>query len=132
VPTIRVLILPLPRLLQDILHQLLTDVGDVEVLDDDGGAGLAEAAVRADADVVIAGERDAQPQDACALLRARPQTRALAVSADGRSGVIYELRPHREAIGELSAATVRRAVHAAALSRDCELSNRDPTPRIAP
>ena len=128
----RILILPLPRLLHDILHQLLTDVGGVEVLDSDGSDGLAAAAIRADADLVIASEGDAPPPAACALLRARPRTRTLAVSSDGRSGVIYELRPHREAVSELSAATVRRALRTAPLAGDREFSTCDPTPRIAP
>jgi hypothetical protein len=132
VAPVRVLIFPLPTLLHDILHKLLAEVGAVQVVDYDGEAGLAEAASDTAADLVIAEERDAAPAAACALLRARPQARALAVSHDGRSGVIYELRPHREAVGELSTATLQAAIRAAAQTGDCDLSLRDPTPRLAP
>lgn len=111
VPPIRVLIFPMPRLLHDILHQLILEVPEVELIECPALAGgLAEAAQRTRADVVIANEADVRPSEACTLLEQMPRSRALAVSHDGHRGVIYELRPHRRTIGELSAGTVRAAV----------------------
>jgi hypothetical protein len=133
VPPVRVLIFPLPRLLRDILHLLLSDVDEAEVIEvvdhPVTPAGLVTAAAMNHADVVIACERDAQPEAARALLRAMPRTRALAVSRDGRSGVIYELRPHCQQVSELSAATVRSMVVPAASCS--ELLRIDPTTRPA-
>jgi hypothetical protein len=105
--------------LHDIIHELLSDVVDVEVVDAPSGAGgIAEAAVQTHADLVIACEQQVQPQAARALLRRMPRAHALALSHDGRSAVLYDLRPHTCAIGELSAATVRAAVQAASPSTD--------------
>jgi hypothetical protein len=115
VPTTRVLIFPVPRLLHDILRKLLSDVENVEVVECPAGVGgIAEAAARTNADLVIASEQHAEPGAARALLARVPRARALAVSHDGRSAVLYELRPHRRAIGELSVETVRAAVRRAA------------------
>lgn len=127
----RVLILPLPRLLQDIVYQLFSGVDEVDVCErSEGAASLVEAAWLSSADVVIAGERDATPQAAFELLKEMPLARVLAVSHDGRFGVVYEMRPERHAIGELSAATMRSVVNAAAPSSELLLA--DPNPRSAP
>jgi hypothetical protein len=121
VPATRVLIFPLPRLLHDIIHELLSDVAGVELVDCPSGVGgIAEAAVQTNAHLVIASERQAQPQAARALLQRMPRAHALAVSHDGRSAVLYDLRPHRCPIGELSAATVRAAVRAASPTADTQ------------
>ncbi len=110
---IRVLIFPMPRLLHDILRHLVSEIPGVETIDcADPAGGIAEAAVRSRADVVIAEQADAGPEQACALFERMPRSRALAVSHDGQGGVIYELRPQRRAIGELSPNTVRAAVQA--------------------
>lgn len=129
--TIRVLIYPMPRLLHDILHHLISEMPEVEMIDcSERGGGIAEAAQRASADVVIAEEADAGPLQACALFERMPRSRALAVSQDGRGGVIYELRPQRRTIGELSAANVRAAMRA---STPCtELLRSEPSTQPAP
>lgn len=130
-PPTRVLIYPMPRLLHDILRRLLADVSGVELVDwPSSTEGIVDAVRQTGADLVIAGERDVPPQAVDSLLDERPRARALAVSRDGRSGVIYELRPVRRAIGELSAATLRAAVRATA--GPLELRFAETTPRPAP
>ncbi len=129
-PPTRVLIYPMPRLLQDILYTLASDVEEVELVGcPDDATGIDDAAVRTGADLVIACDRDAAWHAVDSLLKRMPRTRALAVSADGRSGVLYELRPVRRVIGELSAATLRAAVAATAVPFELPLP--DPTPRPA-
>jgi hypothetical protein len=127
----RVVIYPMPRLLHDILHQLLGELEGVELVDVSRDAGdLAAAASRAEADVVIAGEADAAPPAVGSLLDQVPRARALVVSHDGSSGVVYELRPVRRPLGELSAATLRQVVRAATPSFELLLA--EPIPRPAP
>jgi hypothetical protein len=121
----------MPRLLHDILRQLLADVDEVELVDPPAtNAGIVETAAQTHADLVIATEADAGPREATSLLARMPTTRALAVSHDGRSGVVYELRPVRRPLGELSAATLRQVVRATTPSFEQLLA--EPTPRPAP
>lgn len=98
----RVLLFAIPPLLRDILDRLLRDVPGVNLLISVPGTTMSGAAIASEADVVIAEESVASPGAVCAMLERRPHTRALAVSHDGRTGVLYELRPHRHAIGDLS------------------------------
>ncbi len=106
----RVLLFAMPPLLQDILELLLRDVPGVELLVDAPGTSLTTAASATSADVVIAEESAASPEAVCALLELRPHTRALAVAHDGRTGVLYELRPHRRVIGDLSPEALRAGI----------------------
>ena len=104
----------MPRLLDDILGSLFSDDPGVSVLRCPPGAtSLAEAAAISDADIVIAAEQDARPSDVSALLNGMPQARVLTVTEDGQTGVLYELRPHRRMIGELSGDAVRSAIRQA-------------------
>ncbi|HEX8159630.1 MAG TPA: hypothetical protein VF526_19790 [Solirubrobacteraceae bacterium] len=99
--------------MHDIFDQLLSDVPGVALLAADASAAsLADAATRADADIVIAAEHAAQPDEVCRLLQRRPHTRTLSVTHDGRSGVLVELRPHRHVIGDLSPDAVLAALEA--------------------
>jgi hypothetical protein len=106
----KVLFLPMPRLLSDILRALLVDIPDVEISEcSTGDNTIAQAAAIARADLVIASDEAAAPADVYRLMRSRDGARVLTVSHDGRSGEVYELRPHRSHIGELSADTLRAA-----------------------
>lgn len=105
----------MPRLLEDIIGSLFSDDAEVTVLRCPRGAtSLAEAGVLTDADVVIAAEQDAAPAEISALLQRLPQARALTVTDDGHSGVLYELLPHRRTIGQLSPDAVRSTIRQAA------------------
>jgi hypothetical protein len=99
----RVLVFAMPRLLHDILDRLLTAATDVEVVDPRAGEDLVDAAVRTQADVVIAPETSVRQEAVCRLFASRARTRLLAISADGRRGDLYELCPQRRAIAELTA-----------------------------
>jgi uncharacterized NAD(P)/FAD-binding protein YdhS len=127
----RVLLLAMPPLLHDIFDQLLRDVPGVTLVAADTSApSLADAAMRADADVVIAGEQATEPDQVCALLQRHPHARMLSVTHDGRSGVLVELRPHRHVIGDLSPEAVLAAVDA---GRSCaERPPINPSPRQVP
>jgi DNA-binding NarL/FixJ family response regulator len=113
VPETTVLIYAMPRLLDDILGSLVAGEPDVTVVHVAAGPeSIAEVAARADADVVVAVERDAGPAAVSDLLQRVPHAQALTVSDDARTGVVYELRPHRKEI-ELSDDSVRSAIQRA-------------------
>jgi hypothetical protein len=104
----------MPRLLDDIIGSLFRDdAGVVLVSCPPGVTSMVDAAAITDADVVIAAEQDAGPREVSVLLARMPRARALTVADEGRSGVLYELRPYRRTIGELSAANVRSTIHQA-------------------
>ena len=66
------------------------------------------------ADVVIWRLDDDVPDGFLEVFDAHPRIKVLALRDDGRRGFLWELRPHRTALGELSptllADTVRKAV----------------------
>ena len=93
----------MPRMQREILERSLAEEPDIEVVD--GSAeptALAEAAERAEAEFVIAGAGRFAPDEVSQLLDARPGVKVLALSKSGRQGLLYELRPHRVPIGDLS------------------------------
>ncbi len=84
------------------------------------GALLAEPAIevaigfdaREPPDVAIVGGRHGEelPERALELLHEHPRMRVLTLADDGAETYVYELRPHRVLIGELSAAALLDAV----------------------
>ena len=84
------------------------------------GALLAEPAIvvatefdaREPPDVAIVGGRhgEALPERALELLLEHPRMRVLTLADDGAATYVYELRPHRVLIGELSPAALLDAV----------------------
>ena len=102
--TIRVFIADLPVMLRDIVGRLISAADDMEV----AGYGLkdrdlVESVVSSEADVVVLGCADARLSDSGArLLDSRPCLKVVAIAGDGKRASLYELRPHRRAIGEVS------------------------------
>ena len=108
-PETRVLIFSMPRLLDDILGSLFADEAGVTILRPVPGRSIAEAASLAEADVVVAVEKDAGPGVISELLRRLPHAQALSVADDARTALVYELRPERDRI-ELSAETLSSTI----------------------
>lgn len=103
-PPIRVLIVALPGILRDIIRGLLADEDDVEVV---GDLRETEAVLafmnRVPTDVVVMGCANSElPESGRRLFDEHPAVRVLCLSADGRRTFLFELRPHRVAIGEVS------------------------------
>ena len=91
-------------MLCDIISEALTGQPDIEVVGGcDERMDLARASAAEDTDVIVLGLQDAEfPEAGVRLFDAHPQLHVLGVAADGRRAFLYELRPHRTALGEVS------------------------------
>jgi DNA-binding NarL/FixJ family response regulator len=105
-----ILIYGLQRMMHQIIENAMVGQPDLEVVSSDRGS-LADAVEQCRADAVITGGDD--PQMACALLERHPRVKVLAVVADGRETLLYEFRPRRARLGELSPAALLEAVRRA-------------------
>jgi DNA-binding NarL/FixJ family response regulator len=107
----------MPRMMRDVFKQML-EQPDIEIVGElDDPLGLLLAAGRTHADVVILGLNDAEfPGVSTHLLSEYPHIKILGVTEDGRRAYLYELRPQKVAVGEVSPQgllkAIRSAVHA--------------------
>ncbi len=99
-------------MLCDIIRNVVADQPDMLVVGElPHRAGLLDGVERSQASVVVLGLSDSElPVECTALLATRPQTRVLGVAADGRRAFLYELRPHRTPLGEVSPAGLVEAI----------------------
>jgi hypothetical protein len=102
---VRVALLDLPRMLSEIVEEILDQAEDVTVV---------AAGDEPRTDVFIVGaQHDELPPVGLAQLERQPKAKVLTIDRNGRDAHLYELRPHRTALGELSADTLLSAVGAA-------------------
>jgi hypothetical protein len=99
-------------MLLEILSHVIASQPDMVVagwITDD--EDLLAAARRARANVVLLGEGEKEEQEQFAsLLLARPRLKVVAVADNGSTGSLYELRPQRVPIGEMSADVLSSAI----------------------
>ena len=106
---IRVALRVQPPVLHSLLVGLLSTDPEVQVLED------AAADDANTADVVVLSQPDPENDSAAlSMLYRSPRSRVLALGADARRSVLYELRPHRTPLGELSRESLLAAVHGTA------------------
>lgn len=107
---IRVALRVQPPVLHSLLVGLLSTDPEVQVLEDAAAADDANTA-----DVVVLSQPDPENDSAAlSMLYRSPRSRVLALGADARRSVLYELRPHRTPLGELSRESLLAAVHGTA------------------
>jgi len=114
---VRILLIDMPLMLRDIIGSSLRSEPDMVIVGElpDRVPDLADVDGH-DARVLIFGNRDGPATGVTGLdlVQLRRDTVALAVSADGRRSVLYELRPCELELGELSSErlvqTIREAV----------------------
>ena len=100
-------------MLSDIVKAVIASQDDFELVGEIAGtAGLAQAASKAVADVLIVGGALGGSHP-LRILYGAPRLKIVAIDADGRQGVLHELRPSRTLIGEISPATLVAAVRGA-------------------
>jgi hypothetical protein len=108
---IRVMLAEMPGLLHDIVRTTLESESDLELVSAETlqtRASLSDAI--GDADVVILSADTPAPDHYESVLREHPALRLVAISNRGRHAFLYELRPHRQPLGELSPATLLQAI----------------------
>jgi DNA-binding NarL/FixJ family response regulator len=115
VPAIRVLIVDMPRMLREIVRRSVEADGDFVVVGElDDMATVVEAAEHTDAQFVLADLGVTEPAGVERLLEVLPQVKVLGIARDGRQGFLYELRPQRIPLGELSPETLLDVMRGAA------------------
>ena len=113
------LIYAMPQLLDDILDSVFADDEEVTLLRAPSDVhSVVDAVTLTEPDVVIVAEHEAGLRELDNLLRLAPHAQALTIADDARTAVVYELRPRRRLIGELSPTSIRSAVHHARRRND--------------
>jgi len=107
----------LPRMLSEILTEVLGGQRDMEKVGELANrSGLERAVAATAADVVLLGLPDSDlPGDCVAVFTAHPSIRMLGVVGDGRRAFLYELRPQRSPLGEVSPDGLVAAIRAASV-----------------
>jgi chemotaxis response regulator CheB len=100
-------------LLREIVREAIVREPDFDLVAEHDDADVRAAVEQNHPDFIIVGEDAAAEQDVRSLIDERRGLRALEVQSDGRESVLYELRPHRISLGEISADTLVRAIRAA-------------------
>ncbi len=91
-------------MVRDLLERIIERETDMEIVGEPtADESLAERVAATGAEVVIVGQRDHEIPRACQdLLAERSLLRVIGLSVDRWHGTVHELRPHREALGEVS------------------------------
>jgi DNA-binding NarL/FixJ family response regulator len=112
----------MPTMMHDIILQLLMTESDFQVTaPTDKSSTLLDASKKYRPDIVVTsfGEDEANTTYRDLLLEC-PRLKALDVRSDGRKGYLYELRPERKRLGELSPESLVTAIREAALPAPLE------------
>lgn len=90
----RILVIDMPEIMRGIIEDTIASQPDLQLL---------EARPHAEPDVVIVGTPKSEDHVAAEAALARwPHSRVLMVSTSGRHAMMYELKPFRTELGELS------------------------------
>ena len=113
--SVRVVLMDMSPLLRQILRGVVHGGSGIKVVAEYAEmTPLVRAVEEHDADVVLFGHESTRlPSECRELLEARPYTRLLAVGNEGRRSTLYELRPHREPLGEVSPDELMEAIRGA-------------------
>jgi DNA-binding NarL/FixJ family response regulator len=113
-----VILVDLPPLLRDTVRGLLAPSAEFDVVDEpDGDAALAD--IRASGGGVVITALDAPERGTVAsALGWCSEVRVLAISSDGRSGTLFQLRPEERPVGELSPKVLRAALRGTPRAND--------------
>ena len=111
---IRILITPMPRLLQQIIERMLASQPDMIVTAQaKPSKSMATAAKRVRADIVILAEsREGAGGTPWQVLNENPRLKLLTISRDGHRATRYELRPHEVVIDDISPKDLVDAIRA--------------------
>jgi len=100
-------------MLSDIVKAVIASQADFELVGEIGGTtGLARAAGKAAADVLIVGGA-LRGSHTLRILYGMPRLKIVTIEADGRQGFLHELRPSRTPVGEISPGILVAAIRGA-------------------
>jgi hypothetical protein len=95
----------------DILEHVVAKDPALSVVGMSDGANLAMEARRTRADVILVAQQARDERDSLAsLLCSRPRMKVVTIVANGESGALYELRPHRTVIAEITTESLSEAI----------------------
>jgi hypothetical protein len=115
VKQIRILLAGMPMMLLDIMSEIVGSEPDLTIVEKiTEGSDVGAAARRVHADVVIVKQSSETLQTGEVALLSQNQFRVIALVDDGRQGFLYEFRPHRIPLGEISAGGLVAAIRASA------------------
>jgi hypothetical protein len=95
--------------MRDIVRDAIAREPDLDVVAEGDVAGLRESVERDEPDFVIVGTVAASAT-VRSIVGACSCVRALEVRSDGTESVLYELRPHRVSLGEISPASLVQTI----------------------
>lgn len=108
----RIVLIDMSPLLREIVREIIVREPDLEIVAEHESTDVAAAIAGDHPDFVIVGPDAATNGQVCSLVGAGLGLRALEVHSDGKESVLYELRPRRIALGEISSETLLRAIRA--------------------
>jgi DNA-binding NarL/FixJ family response regulator len=108
----RIVLIDMAPMLREIVREIIVREPDLEIVAEHETVDVGEAVERDAPDFVIVGSDAATDERVRSLVGAHLGFRALEVHSDGKESVLYELRPHRIALGEISSDTLLRAIRA--------------------
>jgi DNA-binding NarL/FixJ family response regulator len=107
----RIVLVDMPPLLREIVRETASREPDLDVVrEHEAGVDLQAAVEQDDPDFLIVGSAAAPEGAVASLVAGGRRLRALEVRSDGRESVLYELRPHRVLLGEISPATLLQTI----------------------
>jgi len=103
----RIVLVDMPPLLREIVRETLAREPDLDVVAEyPAGVDVRRAVDESDAEFVIIGADATARASVASVVGAQRGTRAIEVQSDGEESVLYELRPHRVSLGEISPETL--------------------------
>jgi DNA-binding NarL/FixJ family response regulator len=113
---LRIIVVDMPRLVRDLIERAIVAQPDMKLLGVlDSPREMVAAARVGRPDFVVVGLKDKLlPHECQQLLAEHPAVRLLGVEAVAGEAHLYELRPYREALGEVSPADIVSAIRGAA------------------
>jgi DNA-binding NarL/FixJ family response regulator len=113
VESIGIVLVDMPKLLRDIVKEIIRTESDLRVLGEfPQSSGLFDPVRNTGAEVVVTAAALATPDRIATLLREHPRVRVVALTDDGERGELYESRPHRIRLTEVSAGLLVRTIRA--------------------
>ena len=116
---VRILLVAIPPMLEDVVRQVVAEQTDMEIVGEvAGGVDVLLDAGQTGAELVIVVLGDSELPGVCShLLDEYPHIKVLGLTRDGRSAFVYESRPQTVVSGEVSVQGLRNMIRSAFSSK---------------